>query len=573
MKKSFKILRSTPLSFGLLTLLCILGASGKALAFSGSGAGSSGSPYQITTCNQMSEIESSLSAHYELANDIDCNGSSFVGSLGLGGSGFSGTFDGQEHSINSLDLSNRSDSAGSGGIFSRLSNATVSNLRVINAQVNGAGSIGILAGGAQLTDTIDNVYVSGVVTCHDDYCGGLIGYAVDNHVTISNSGADVSVISTGDYVGGIAGRYEDSTISQTYSTGTVSGDNNVGGIAGIVSGAADINNVYYSGSVVALGSNAGGLVGAVELGGQITNAYAAGSVKAGDSVGGLVGDLGDGVISHAFAANFIDTSEAVIADPLVASFTFDVSDIASHGIGLYFDSDTAGIGASGFGTDEPTVYFIENSSHEPMASWTFDSSHWRTNFNTYPSFIPMIDPFMLCEEATSTHTTIHGKCGVFPLGWGTATWEVRWSVHGKNSRHTVDLDDVRFPESTVTGLTPGTWYDLQFRYTNDFGIGPWGRVEILTTGKKPKAVTSSSSESTPITTVSTDESTPADTTVATSSDTPETTDTVPSSTDASIVDPKASNSHGYTKYYWVGGMLAILALVGLLKGSLPPPKP
>ncbi|HYH74983.1 MAG TPA: hypothetical protein VD735_03400 [Candidatus Saccharimonadales bacterium] len=48
-------------------------AVGKALALSG--AGTSGSPYQITSCADFADIENDMNAHYRLMNDIDCSAS------------------------------------------------------------------------------------------------------------------------------------------------------------------------------------------------------------------------------------------------------------------------------------------------------------------------------------------------------------------------------------------------------------------------------------------------------------------------------------------------------------------
>ena len=129
-----------------------------------------------------------------------------------------------------------------------------------------------------------------------------------------------------------------------------------------------------------------------------------------------------------------------------------------------------------------------------MSTWDF-STIWRTNFEDYPSFAPLIDPYMLCETPTSTDTTITGHCLVQPLGWGTPTWEARWSVHDANSWYTITLSNVHHALATVTGLTPGTTYDLEFRFTNDFGTGQWGKLIILTAGTAPVSTASKTSTS------------------------------------------------------------------------------
>ena len=59
-------------------------------AFSGTGGGTSGNPYEIATCSQLQEINSNLGAYYQINNDIDCNGVSFS-PIGTSGGDFTGT--------------------------------------------------------------------------------------------------------------------------------------------------------------------------------------------------------------------------------------------------------------------------------------------------------------------------------------------------------------------------------------------------------------------------------------------------------------------------------------------------
>ena len=58
------------------------------------GVGTSGDPYQISTCAQLQTLESNLTASFVLAADIDCTGDSFR-PIGVDGDPFSGNFDGR----------------------------------------------------------------------------------------------------------------------------------------------------------------------------------------------------------------------------------------------------------------------------------------------------------------------------------------------------------------------------------------------------------------------------------------------------------------------------------------------
>ncbi|HSX44493.1 MAG TPA: hypothetical protein VLF39_00060 [Candidatus Saccharimonadales bacterium] len=628
----------TKLSFfgGILAISLIALGSGKALAFSGSGDGSSGNPFQITNCAQLQSIGDDVTAYYELANNINCSGSaSFNGGDGwLPIVGFTGSLDGQNHSITNLTI-NRPISPNLVGLFAFItSNGVVKNL-TLTANVTALDqNSGILSGGLSGNAQIINVTTHGSLNC-SSFCGSFAGF-VQGHIAVSDSHSDAnvfgdiklgglfgkvdcvgpghtltltnsyysgSVYGTGILVGGIAGPSQGLILNKVFSNGTVTGTNNVGGlvaqmsnigsislsystanvygvdnVGGLVGSAngfsLSMDNVYYYGSIVSTGTYVGGLAGNGSFD-HVSFGYAAGSITGNDIVGGLFGNFSNGTLDHLFAVNAIDLSNAVIGDALVAGFSgFNPIDIGAHASHLYFDPNITGLISSSFGTSiANSAEFIDNSGGPVFNGWTFDVTHWRTNFNTYPSFAPMIDPYLLCEAPNSTNTTISEGCVVAPLGWGTATWEVRWSVHGKNSWHIVDLDDVRFANDvTVGGLTPGTRYDLQFSFTNDFGTDG-GIVEILTTGTAPKNAepiatptynqTSSTDSSSDATTVPTAKTTPIDQLVTTTAGTDI----------ATIADPKVVNGHSYRWFLWVGLIIALLALIGLLKGSLFPSKP
>ncbi len=95
--------------------------------------------------------------------------------------------------------------------------------------------------------------------------------------------------------GGFVGE-NDSSVSNSYATGSVTGGSNsqdLGGLVGINSGS--VTNAYATGGVSgASGSNqVGGLVGA--LFGSITNTYSTGPVSGSADVGGLVGYNAGGI--------------------------------------------------------------------------------------------------------------------------------------------------------------------------------------------------------------------------------------------------------------------------------------
>lgn len=135
-----------------------------------------------------------------------------------------------------------------------------------------------------------------------------------------------------------------------------------------------------------------------------------------------------------------------------------------------------------------TQEFIQNDTSPVFSTWSF-SAAWIVDYQDYPALRPVQAPVMLCEEAVSTDTAASAHCFVSPRGWGIPTWQARYRQQGSGTWNTLTLNDAHIGQTSVSGLQPGTWYDVQLRYTNDYGTSPWGTVQILTTGTAPVAAT------------------------------------------------------------------------------------
>ncbi len=88
---------------------------------------------------------------------------------------------------------------------------------------------------------IENSYASGSVS-GDIQVGGLIGSVEDGTVTNCYS---VGSVSGNEAVGGLIGVAEDGTLNNCYSVGSVSGDTNTGGLIGVTVGFNINNSTYY----------------------------------------------------------------------------------------------------------------------------------------------------------------------------------------------------------------------------------------------------------------------------------------------------------------------------------------
>ncbi|CAN7228542.1 YDG domain-containing protein [Polaromonas sp. LjRoot131] len=223
------------------------------------GDGSAGNAYQLSDVYGLQGAGSAgmLDKNYVLANNVDANGTAGWNAgagfkpIGYNSDPFSGSFDGQSHTISNLTINRPAEDWV--GLFGTLgASRTVANVGLTGASVAGSSHVGGLVG--RNNGWISNSYATGVVTGGPDSSGGLVG---ENLGSISNS----------------------------YAAGVVTGDYGVGGLAGTNYG--NITNSYATGAVAAIGFN-GGLVG-WNAGGSITNSYATGAVTGSYSFGGLVG--------------------------------------------------------------------------------------------------------------------------------------------------------------------------------------------------------------------------------------------------------------------------------------------
>ena len=250
-----------------------------------------GSAYTVIhNLSQLTDITSNLAGKYVVASDIDAQNASIEPiapyNSGVGNVGpFTGTFDGLGHAISNLVI--MPSGYNEAGLFGKTSNASLSNIGLVNATVGGRNHVGALVGYMQ-DGSIVNSYATGQVSRYGANrafnLGGLVGANYGG--TISNSYASVNVSNDTGFsweapsiglLGGLVGNNQ-GVISNSYATGVVSSGNNymtirMGGLAGKNGGT--ISNSYASGQITDNTANAltltGGLVG--ENTGTVNSSY------------------------------------------------------------------------------------------------------------------------------------------------------------------------------------------------------------------------------------------------------------------------------------------------------------
>ena len=237
-------------------------------------------------------------------NDIDLSSYSNWDPIGDydSGASFTGLLDGNGYTISNLTI-NRPDENGVGlfvliGVHTDSYVGRVQNLGFENANITGAKSVGPLAGFS--AGTITNCYATGSITGNNQ-TGGLIGAMGNGLVSDCYAKSDVDGY---EKTGGLTGIVNMGTVTNSFATGDVNGYNYTGGLVGDnLSGT--ISNCYATGDVAG-DQNTGGVVGYLNLNATTSNSYATGNVQGNYNTGGFAGTLiNNTTISNCYALGLV----------------------------------------------------------------------------------------------------------------------------------------------------------------------------------------------------------------------------------------------------------------------------
>ncbi len=214
---------------------------------------------------------------------------------------FSGTFDGQNHTVKNLKITGKKSDV---GFFGFTTGGHVMNLVVENASVSGYLNAGVVAGTpytskytnitvkgdvtvdgfsyvggvfgknayANLTDITVNANEGSYVKAESDiyrtYVGGVVGFMGEGNITVKNVASNIDVIGSTCDVGGVTGiAHYGNTFINCQSSGDVtltSNDLEIGGIAGVwmnnAAGAVTFENCAFTGTLTAEGQDSAALL-------------------------------------------------------------------------------------------------------------------------------------------------------------------------------------------------------------------------------------------------------------------------------------------------------------------------
>ena len=250
-----------------------------------------GDGYRNISCyshlHWVSKNDTSWSWSFELDNDINADTTRLLsGDIGFNPIGnrkryFSGNFEGNGFTIDSLYINK----IGTNfiGLFGRTSRVEISNVGITNCLVNGSNFVGGLVGWND-SSSISHINITGSVTGSNSV-GGIVG---SNCFSIVNTSYTTCSISGDENVGGLVGDNTYSTITDSKTMSSVFGSFDIGGVAGTNSKNSMLSSSYCIGSVVGF-ENVGGVVG-VNSASQVNSCYNTGNVSGKHSyIGGIVG--------------------------------------------------------------------------------------------------------------------------------------------------------------------------------------------------------------------------------------------------------------------------------------------
>ncbi|WP_049968673.1 GLUG motif-containing protein [Haloferax prahovense] len=249
--------------------------------------------YEVDTLDKLQCIEDKgLGNNYVLIRDINAtetstwDGNNGFDPIGDKRNEFTGTFDGDNHTISGLTI-NRAGTY-SVGLFSEVD--PVGTIRAVGLEggsVTGARRTGQLAG--YNDGTVEDSHATGEVT-GTERVGGLVGR---NDGAVRRSYAIGEPTRGSDWFGGLVG-FNQGTVNRSFAARAVDGgggSTSAGGLVGVSTGT--IADSYATGTVTA-SWYAGGVLGSFQAdpGGTVRRSYATGALSVDDEtqgIGGLVG--------------------------------------------------------------------------------------------------------------------------------------------------------------------------------------------------------------------------------------------------------------------------------------------
>jgi hypothetical protein len=326
------------------------------------GDGTELDPYQISTCQQLQNMNQHLDAYYILINNFDCTasetwnenvdewvdgivdgelipdsystdtGSDVVvtnnGYFGFEPIGdeetpFTGRLDGDDYTISNLWIFRKNTDRV--GLFGSIQDAHLLELNLVDSDIVGSDNTGGLVGFVGANSEITDIDLqNNMVRAYLAYNGGGLAGRIEGATNVSNiTNTGGTVHGSGSVIGGIVGYLESTTIDNASSSAAVDGGYQVGGFVGNMN-QSTITNSSATGNVqsdrleselfVKSGYYAGGFVGDMYQS-TIEDSYATGDISTtGDYAGGFAGSVSESTITNSYAVGSVTGVNETISE-------------------------------------------------------------------------------------------------------------------------------------------------------------------------------------------------------------------------------------------------------------------
>ena len=229
----------------------------------------------ITTAEELAGMANDLTADYVLDADIDLAGITWnpIGTYKPSGeseeeqeipasdAAFTGTFDGQGHTIRNLTITGEDGIAV--GLFGCIANTEVGNFTLENASTEGTIMVAD-AVGYSFTSTVHDVHlVNGKVTAYagemsaEGMYGGIVGAGMASRIVDCSAAAEITIPDGTANAGIVGGGLELTSLVNCTATGSVTAGANcygLGGVSGCGFGAEEFTNCKASNVTITAGT-------------------------------------------------------------------------------------------------------------------------------------------------------------------------------------------------------------------------------------------------------------------------------------------------------------------------------
>ena len=309
----------------------------------------------ITTAEELAGMANDLTADYILDADIDLAGITWnpIGTYKPSGeseeeqeipasdAAFTGTFDGQGHTIRNLTITGEDGIAV--GLFGCIANTEVGNFTLENASTEGTIMVAD-AVGYSFTSTVHDVHlVNGKVTAYagemsaEGMYGGIVGAGMASRIVDCSADAEITIPDGTANAGIVGGGLELTSLVNCTATGSVTAGANcygLGGVSGCGFGAEEFTNCKASNVTITAG----------------TGCYWIGSIT-GYAGGYEAQEYGTPVtVFTGCSAENVSIVQACGEDDLVGAGFYNEAVAQAHGAPF----------------DQPTVYVIRDSAAEEV---------------------------------------------------------------------------------------------------------------------------------------------------------------------------------------------------------------